>query len=207
MYYSKSTGGFYDEGFHGARTLRVIAPGWAWPEIDVPDPEWVAADHPEGTPVQTITILDPEAIADTIEIDNPDCKIPADAVEITAEAHAELLAGQSSGKQIVADLDGRPMLVDPPPPTREAIIAGFTAAIQQRLDDFARQRSYDSILSACTYAASAVPKFQAEGAYCVSARDATWAAADTLLAEHTAAGTTPTLDEVLTAMPVLVWPA
>jgi hypothetical protein len=94
-----------------------------------------------------------------------------------------------------------------PPSTPEQIIVSFTAAIQQQLDDFARTRGYDSILSACTYAASAVPKFQAEGAYCVSVRDATWAAAGALLAEHTDAVMLPTLDVVLAAMPALAWPA
>lgn len=40
--------------------------------------------------------------------------IPADAVEISNAEHARLLAGQSEGKQISADMDGRPILVDLP---------------------------------------------------------------------------------------------
>ena len=44
---------------------------------------------------------------------------------------------------------------------------------QKRLDDFAKTRNYDGILSACTYATSEVPKFNAEGVYCVQIRDAT----------------------------------
>lgn len=39
--------------------------------------------------------------------------IPADAVEITAEQHAELLAGQSAGQQIVPDENGFPILITP----------------------------------------------------------------------------------------------
>jgi len=42
--------------------------------------------------------------------------MPADVVEITAEEHVALLDGQSSGKQISADADGRPVLISPPPP-------------------------------------------------------------------------------------------
>lgn len=54
--------------------------------------------------------------------------IPDDAVEITAEEHAALLGGQSSGKRIVADSNGRPILVDPPAPSlAEVKTAALTA--------------------------------------------------------------------------------
>jgi hypothetical protein len=62
MFYSKSTGGFYDTAIHGDA-------------------------------------------------------IPADAVEITAAAHATLLEAQSDGKRIVADASGHPVAVEPAPPT------------------------------------------------------------------------------------------
>lgn len=54
---------------------------------------------------------------------------------------------------------------------------------QQRLDNFAKTRGYDGILSACTYATSTVPKFQQEGQYCVTARDSTWAGLYQILSE------------------------
>ncbi|WP_210204568.1 hypothetical protein [Microvirga sp. 17 mud 1-3] len=41
--------------------------------------------------------------------------IPADAVEITDDEHAALMAGQAAGKRIVPDENGRPILADPPP--------------------------------------------------------------------------------------------
>jgi hypothetical protein len=40
--------------------------------------------------------------------------IPADAVEITEERHAELMAAQSSGLIIVPDDIGHPIAIDPP---------------------------------------------------------------------------------------------
>ena len=40
--------------------------------------------------------------------------ISSDAVEITADEHSALLEGQSQGKLIQADANGRPVLVDPP---------------------------------------------------------------------------------------------
>lgn len=54
--------------------------------------------------------------------------IPADAVEITEAEHAALIEGHSIGKVIVADENGRPILVDPPAPTAEQIAAAVTVA-------------------------------------------------------------------------------
>ena len=82
-------------------------------------------------------------------------------------------------------------------------------ATQKRLDDFARTRNYDNILSACTYATSTVPKFQADGQYCVTARDATWATLYQVLAE-VEAGTRPMPSgyaDIEPLLPVLEWPA
>jgi hypothetical protein len=84
----------------------------------------------------------------------------------------------------------------------------IVAATQNRLDDFARSRNYDGILSTCTYAASTVPKFAAEGQYCVGARDATWARLYEILAE-VQAGTRPApsgFADIEGDLPALVWP-
>ncbi|HSW19543.1 MAG TPA: hypothetical protein VLJ86_20150 [Ramlibacter sp.] len=80
---------------------------------------------------------------------------------------------------------------------------------QERLDAFARSRGYDGILSACSYASSAVPQFQAEGAYCVEARDTTWAALAQIKAD-VVAGLRPVptrLADIVAELPVLSWPA
>jgi hypothetical protein len=79
---------------------------------------------------------------------------------------------------------------------------------QKRLDDFAKTRLYDGILSACTYATSSVPKFQTEGQYCVDARDSTWATLYTILGE-VEAGTRPMptgYADIEGALPQLTWP-
>jgi branched-subunit amino acid aminotransferase/4-amino-4-deoxychorismate lyase len=75
MFYSASTGGFYDPAIHG------------------------------------------EAI-------------PGDAVSITRERHAALLAAQADGKRIVADQDGAPIAVDPPVPA----LAEYKEAAKLRID-------------------------------------------------------------------------
>lgn len=45
--------------------------------------------------------------------------MPSDVVEITAEAHAVLLAGNAQGKVIGWGDDGYPLLIDPPEPTAD----------------------------------------------------------------------------------------
>lgn len=94
-------------------------------------------------------------------------------------------------------------------PTQAQIIASFTNAIQKRLDDFARTRNYDGILSACTYASDPNPKFAAEGQYCVNKRSETLAASYTILAKVDA-GTRPmptSFADIESELPTLVWPA
>lgn len=82
------------------------------------------------------------------------------------------------------------------------------ANTQSRLDAFARTRNYDSCLSACSYATSAVAKFAAEGQYCATQRDASWETLYEILAE-VQAGTRPlpaSFEEIEPLLPVLVWP-
>ncbi|MFM9928209.1 hypothetical protein VLK31_34940 [Variovorax sp. H27-G14] len=87
-------------------------------------------------------------------------------------------------------------------------IADVQKAVQERLDNFARTRNYDGILSACTYVSSAVPKFQAEGDAAVEARDETWHACYEILANVQGGHRPmPTLGEVLAELPALTWPA
>lgn len=91
----------------------------------------------------------------------------------------------------------------------EAVQEKIVYFTQKRLDDFAQTRNYDGILSLCTYATSTNPKFQSEGQYGVTARDATWAKLYEILAE-VEAGTRPTptgFSDIEPELPVLAWPA
>ncbi len=93
-----------------------------------------------------------------------------------------------------------------PPPTPQETLARMTASVQQRLDAFAQTRGYDGILSACTYAASAVPTFKAEGLRCVALRDATWAAAAAIAAAVQAEKRqAPSEADLLSELPDLTW--
>lgn len=100
----------------------------------------------------------------------------------------------------------------PVPPTEEqaaqALQAAIVSATQARLDAFAQTRAYDGILSACTYAASSVPRFAAEGQCAVDVRDATWSALYQLLAD-VQAGARPMpagFADVEPLLPALAWP-
>ena len=105
--------------------------------------------------------------------------------------------------------DGEQFLPSVPESTSpDRLMAEIVAATQARLDTFAQTRHYDGILSACSYATSTLPKFQAEGQYCVQARDATWAALYTILAQ-VEAGERPLpagYAELEAELPVLAWP-
>ncbi|WP_242672099.1 tail fiber assembly protein [Stutzerimonas kirkiae] len=129
--FSASTTGFYDTRVHGERTLLIVDPNWARPLISVPLQPGEAL--PDGSFInetdEPITLDVPDATAEPvlIEVPNESCMLPIDAVEITAERHAELLAGNASGKLIVPDDDGRPTLTDPLPPTAEQLAASALA--------------------------------------------------------------------------------
>jgi hypothetical protein len=136
--------------------------------------------------------------------------IPAGVVEIEPPAAPNGQAAQWIGAawQLVT-LPTPEVVPNPAPPTPEQLIDSLTAAIQQRLDGFARTRKYDSMLSACTYTTSTMPKFKAEAQACVNLRDATWAAAYALL-DKVQAGTRAmpaSITDIEADLPALVWPA
>lgn len=88
------------------------------------------------------------------------------------------------------------------------VMTEMVALIQQRLDSFAQEHGYDSILSACTYIASQVPKFKADAERCVLARDLTWATAyEVLGAVQAGQRALPSWDELLAELPKLSWEA
>lgn len=95
------------------------------------------------------------------------------------------------------------------PKTPEQLQQSIIYEVQQRLDNFAKTRNYDGILSACTYASSTILKFASEGQYCVDVRDATWAKLYEVLDEvKTGALPMPeSFADVEPMLPVLAWPS
>lgn len=144
MYYSKSINGFYDQGIHGARRITIADPAWVRPLIDVVLQPGETYDLLNGTvrtndgdvPITLVGVPDVNAGVPTVEIDNPDCKIPADAVEITDEQHAALLEGQSRGETIRADENGHPVLAAPTPVPFETLKAAELKQFRSEREQF-----------------------------------------------------------------------
>lgn len=94
----------------------------------------------------------------------------------------------------------------PPAPTTEQIIEGFKSKIQNTLDEAARAKGYDDIISACSYAG--YPNvFQAEAIAFGQWRANVWAYGYAEL-DKVMAGTrpVPTVAEILAELPSLVLP-
>lgn len=127
--------------------------------------------------------------------------------QAVAEANPVLINGNWTQQWAVVDLPPEQVAAN-----QAAAAAALQAAIiggaQQRLDNFAKTRNYDGILSLCTYATDTNPRFAAEGQCGVQSRSATWAALYTILAEVTA-GTRPVptgYADIEPDLPELVWP-
>lgn len=84
--------------------------------------------------------------------------------------------------------------------------ATAASAVQNMLDNAAKKKGYDSILSACSYAAYPNP-FQAEGQEFVAWRGAVWAKCYEILGEVEAGTrTAPTVTELLAELATIVIP-
>ncbi|MDB5432438.1 MAG: hypothetical protein JWP35_3554 [Caulobacter sp.] len=101
FYFSASTGGFYITQLHGPRTMTVPDPAWVQPQIQFT----TTLDDGE---VLEFTVDDEAARPPMMEVPNPACRIPEDAVEVEDGEHRSLMAAQSSGWRIVAASDGGP---------------------------------------------------------------------------------------------------
>lgn len=118
-FFSPSSGGFYNEAIHGNQLI-------AEPQTKA---QIAAGRKPRYRK-------------------NPDCSIPADAIEVDHATWQELLAAQGEGKVIVVQT-GRVVAVDPPPPPAEVQLAQIRARRDRLL------QATDVMLSAPDYPISA----------------------------------------------------
>ncbi len=88
------------------------------------------------------------------------------------------------------------------------LTARFVQAVSVYMDQAARERRYDGILSLCTYATSTDTTFAAEGQAGVDFRDTCWRYCyDTLADVQAGKRPAPELDAFLGELPRLTWPA
>lgn len=80
-------------------------------------------------------------------------------------------------------------------------------ATQERLDNFAKTRNYDGILSCCSYHNSTNTKFATEANYCIQARTDTWTTLYQILGEvETGVRPTPQgFSDIEPDLPPLQW--
>lgn len=161
-------------------------------------------------PKQVIRYENNPSVLEATWVDENDVVIKCQSYGVAefGQLRADLGADAAQYESLIAEVEATYVPPEPEPMTPEKLQELVVQATQAHLDNFARTRNYDGILSACTYADSSVPKFAAEGQYAVQARDATWAALYVLLAE-VQAGARPapaSFDDVQPLLPVLEWP-
>ncbi len=120
IYYSPSQRAFYDDALFGPRKIEVVdekrqaAAMRTALYADLAEFQAAVAVAVEGEaqPVRSaFTRRERQAEANPImkTVANPDCRLPADAVEVSADDHAMLMAAQADGLEIVPSEDGRPI--------------------------------------------------------------------------------------------------
>lgn len=88
----------------------------------------------------------------------------------------------------------------------EQLKISIVSQAQTRLDDFARTKGYDSIMSAATYATSTNAQFKIEGQRAVELRDATWGSLYSILVEVEAGTrTVSSFADIESDLPILSW--
>ena len=90
--------------------------------------------------------------------------------------------------------------------TSEEIQKVLTNAVQTYMDETVQARGYDNIHTACSYVNSTDEIFAREGKACVVWRDSVWRMCYNILADvKLGIRNIPTVDELLTELPVLEW--
>lgn len=125
-FYSPTSNSFFDDAIHGTRTVfveDVKAQATTLKHIskaeegfhalldaaEDDDAKATAKSHlNEMAEERRLALLNPPMI----EVDNPECRLPSDAVEISAERHAELMQAQADGKTFRPGTDGLPEIAE-----------------------------------------------------------------------------------------------
>lgn len=166
MFYSPSTKFFYDAAVHGDRFTSICDPAWVRPLIEVtlqPGEAYVvdgeSVTNETEVPLPLGMVPDIAAVCPVIQVANPACRMPADVVEVSDEAHAALLQAQERGGVIQPGVGGRPEAIEPEPLN----LAQLKVQAQARID------AYFETLYQSSVANSAIGK-EYDAAYMVAKR-------------------------------------
>ena len=132
---------------------------------------------------------------------NPEEVIPADAVVITEEQHLEFLENAGGRKFI----DGEVVIVEPS--TVPATILDYENAIQNLVDNTARERQFRDGVTLASYIGSTKSKWAAEANAFVAWRDNVWTYAYGEFANVRAGQRQqPTVEQFLGEIARIAWP-
>jgi hypothetical protein len=133
---------------------------------------------------------------------NPDCRIPAEAIEITDGQWQEFLSNPSRRRW----LDGEVVSFEPLPPA--VTIADYKRAFDAHLDQVAQTRQYDNRLTIAAYVSSTHPQWAAEAETFIAWRDiCLMQMFSTLGAVEAGDIDPPTIEDFIADMPAIDWPA
>lgn len=145
IFYSAKENTFFNEVFHGTRTIQVPDPEWQRPTVPVPDPEWerpsISIQNPawsegdESVP-ETLLAPDVDAVAPMIDVPddsvfhplivvpNPACLLPPESelVDVSRDEHDAIQRVLSLGGSIlVPGKKGHPSTAPAPGPTPQEL--------------------------------------------------------------------------------------
>jgi len=97
--------------------------------------------------------------------------------------------------------------VPPPDIDKNYIKKVIAQAVKDHFDRVVQTRDYFNMDSACSYALSTIPSWKAEGDACVQWRDACWVKCYEILGQvDQGLIPQPTVDDILSMLPEMVWP-
>jgi Phage tail assembly chaperone protein len=145
LFYSPARNSFFDDAVHGTRTVfvedekaqtaklkRFSDDEKGLHELLETNKDEELVETYQGqldalTELRRVALINPPMI----EVENPECRLPADAVEISAERHAELMAAQGEGKTFRPGADGLPEITERVRPVEEVLAAARASRDRQ----------------------------------------------------------------------------